>query len=104
VNAVHQEDFTDLRFSIAGIIFLGAPLQGSNVAVFGEWLARLTRLDPTLLQALRKDSRELYELSTDFCGSYNDQDIVCFYEEKDASFGGLLDAQVCLCPLSVYLF
>jgi hypothetical protein len=98
VNAVHQRDFTNLRLSVVGIIFLGAPFQGSEAAIFGEWLARLSWLDPTLLQALRKGSQELYELSIDFCGSYTDWDLVCFYEKKDASFGGLLNARVCFCP------
>ncbi|TVY71302.1 Protein SERAC1, partial [Lachnellula suecica] len=94
VIAVHQQEFQDLRLSVAGIIFLGAPFQGSEVANFGEWLARLSLLDSSLLQVLKKGNRELYELSTDFCGSYNDWDLVCFYEKKDASFGGLLHAKV----------
>ncbi len=98
MNAVHQQEFSDLRLSVVGIIFLGAPFQGSDVAIFGEWLARLSSLDPTLLQALRKSSRVLYELSTDFCGSYTNWDVVCFYEKKDANFGWLVKYQVCLYP------
>jgi hypothetical protein len=94
VIAVHQQEFHDLRLSVAGIIFLGAPFQGSDVAIFGEWLARLSSLDSTLLQALKRGSRELYELSTDFCGSYGNWDIVCFYEKKDTYLGGVLNAQV----------
>ncbi len=94
--AVHQQESHDLRLSVTGIIFLGAPLQGSDVAIFGEWLARLSSLDSTLLQALRKGSPELYGLSSDFCYSYIDCDIVCFYEKKDTNFGGMLNAQVYL--------
>jgi len=94
VNAVHQRDFTDLCLSTVGIIFLGAPFQGSDVAIFGEWLARLLCLDATLLRALRKGSQELYVLSSDFYNSYADRDLVCFYEKKDTSFIRALNAQV----------
>ncbi|KIM96543.1 hypothetical protein OIDMADRAFT_33184 [Oidiodendron maius Zn] len=94
VNAVHERDFTDLRLSVAGIIFLGAPFQGSDVAGFGTWLARLSGLDPTLLQVLRKGSQEIYQLSRYFYGSYIDYDIICFYEGKDTTFGGLLHTPV----------
>ena len=97
MNAVHLQEFHDLRLSVAGIIFLGAPFQGSNIATFGEWLAQLSSLDSTLLQALKRGSEELYELSIDFCGSYSNWDLVCFYEKKETNFG-LFDAQVCLCP------
>jgi hypothetical protein len=99
VNAVHRREFTDLRLSVAGIIFLGAPFQGSDVAIFGEWLARLSRLDSTLLEMLRKSSPDLFALSTDFCSSYADWDLVCFYEKKEATYLRLLKTQVCLCFL-----
>jgi hypothetical protein len=103
VIGVHQQEFQDLRLSVAGIVFLGAPFQGSDVAIFGEWLARLSSLDSTLLQALKRGSRELYELSTDFCGSYSEWDLICFYEKKDTIFGGVLKTQVCLSPSPVFL-
>lgn len=91
--AIHQSEFTDLRLSMAGIIFLGAPLQGSRTAVFGEWLARVSSLDTTLLKMLRDGSADLHALQEDFCGSYSTQDIVCFYEQHESSFGGV-DLQV----------
>ena len=93
--AVHQPEFTDLRLSIAGVLFLGAPFQGSDAAVFGKWLARLSRLDSTLLENLRNGSPELYALQEDFCGSYTAWDLVCFYEMSDTNFGGLLRTNVC---------
>ena len=98
--AVHQPEFTDLRLSIAGILFLGAPFQGSNAAVFGKWLARLSRLDSTLLETLRSSSPDLYALQEDFCGSYTALDLVCFYETSDTNFGGLLSANVCFNSVS----
>ncbi|EON65753.1 hypothetical protein W97_04992 [Coniosporium apollinis CBS 100218] len=87
VIAVHQRGFTDIRLSVAGIIFLGAPFQGSDAAVYGKWLAQLARLDSTLLESLEKDSPSLHALSSDFWHSYSDWDIVCFYENRDADYG-----------------
>ena len=96
MNAVHQQDFSDLRFSVAGIIFLGGPLQGSNAAILGKWLAHLSGLDSTLLKMLEKGSSELCALTTDFYGSYSDWDLVCFYERKEANYLGVLETKVCL--------
>jgi hypothetical protein len=92
--------FTDLRLSVAGIIFLGAPFQGSDAAIFGQWLARLSGLDTTMLETLRKGSPDLYALSIDFYGSYKDWDIVCFYEKREADYLGLLKTRVSLYPLT----
>ena len=95
MNAVHRQEFTDLRLSVAGIIFLGAPFQGSDAAIFGEWLARLRRLDSTLLEGLRKGNPDLFALSTDFCGSYIDRDVVCFYEKRETEYLRSLKTKVC---------
>ncbi|KAM3067112.1 hypothetical protein ACMFMG_011668 [Clarireedia jacksonii] len=87
VIAIHQREFTDLRLSVAGIIFLGAPFQGSDIASIGIRLAQLSGLDSTILKLLEKDSPNLYALSRDFWGSHNDWDLVCFYEMVDAELG-----------------
>ncbi|KAL9035008.1 MAG: hypothetical protein Q9214_006785, partial [Letrouitia sp. 1 TL-2023] len=87
VIAVHQKVFDDLRLSVAGIVFLGTPFQGSDAAIYGKWLAQLGSLDTTLIKSLEKDSPALHALSSDFWHSYNDRDIVCFYENKDAEYG-----------------
>lgn len=94
--AVHQQAFTDIRLSVAGVIFLGAPFQGSNAAFFGKWLARLSRRDPGLLESSEKDSSNLQALSRDFWGSHGDWDLVCFYEDREADYGPW-KAHVCLC-------
>ncbi|KAK6605159.1 phosphorylase superfamily protein [Botrytis cinerea] len=93
VIAIHQREFTNLRLSVAGIIFLGAPFQGSDAALFGTWLAKALRRDTALLELLKKDSPTLYDLSRDFWGSYSAWDLVCFYEMIDAEFG-LIKTQV----------
>jgi len=87
---------TDLRLSVAGAIFRGAPFQGSDAAVLGKWLARLSSCDPTLLQLLEKDSPSLYALSGDFWGIHSDWDLVYFFETMDADYEPL-KKQIRLC-------
>ncbi|KFY48789.1 hypothetical protein V495_01031 [Pseudogymnoascus sp. VKM F-4514 (FW-929)] len=94
VNACLQPNFTDLRLSVAGVIFLGGPFQGSDAAIFGQWLAQLSGLESTLLKMLQKGSLDLFALSTDFYSSYGDLDLVCFYEKEKAEFFGIIKAQV----------
>ena len=99
MTAARHRDFNDLSLSVAGIIFLGAPFQGSNVAVFGTWLARLSGLDSTMLKLLERGNPRLHEVSREFGGKYNNYDIVCFYEKRKANYG-LFKAQVCLYSFS----
>ncbi|WP_375449313.1 hypothetical protein [uncultured Nostoc sp.] len=87
VLAGHNEIFKDLRLSIAGLIFLGTPHQGSDAAGYGKYLARVTGNDLTLLESLTKHSQVLREVAQDFETSYSNVDLVCFYEEKHGLFG-----------------
>ncbi|MCJ1242271.1 hypothetical protein MMC14_010278, partial [Varicellaria rhodocarpa] len=87
VLANHGDDFKDIRLSTAGIIFLGTPHQGSNAAVYGMWLAQAARYDKTLLESLKKSSAVLHDIARDFETSYRSVDVVCFYENKEASYG-----------------
>ena len=87
VLADHGNTFRDIRLSTAGIIFLGTPHQGSEAAVYGVWLAQVMGHDKTLLESLRTNSPALLEIARDFEASYSNVDIVCFYEDKDASYG-----------------
>lgn len=95
MTAARHRDFNDLSLSVAGIIFLGAPFQGSDVAIFAKWLARLSGLDSTMLKLLERGSPRLHEVSREFGGKYSNIDIVCFYENREADYG-LFKAQVCL--------
>lgn len=99
MNAALQPDFTDLRLSVAGIIFLGGPFQGSDAALFGKWLAQLSGLESTLLKILQKGSLDLFSLSTDFYSSHRDLDLFCFYEKEKAKYFGIIKAQVRLWSL-----
>ncbi|KAH7066288.1 hypothetical protein BKA63DRAFT_524118 [Paraphoma chrysanthemicola] len=91
--AVHGSSYTDLRLSVAGIVFLGSPFQGSDEAAYAQWLAKLVRLQEeeghkyTLLRTLQKESRELHNLSIDFWRSYGEYDMTCFYENREAVYG-----------------
>lgn len=87
--ANHGDEFKDIRLSTAGIIFLGTPHQGSEVAVYGVWLAQALGHDKTLLESLRKDNPILYNVARDFEASYSNADVVCYYENEDASYGPL---------------
>ena len=87
--AVHGEKYSDIRLSTAGMIFLGTPHQGSGAAVYGLWFARMKGIETNLLESLKRKSDDLHHIARDFEASYADADIVCYYEDKDASYGPL---------------
>ena len=87
VLADHSNTFRDIRLSTAGIIFLGAPHQGSKVTVYGGWLAYAVGHDKTLFESLKRNSVALYDIARDFEAGYHHADIVYFYEDKEASYG-----------------
>lgn len=89
IAILQRHHFEELYLSLAGIIFVGGPFQGSDAASVGQWLAQLFWLDTTLLKLLGKHSQDLHDLSSDFFNSYQDLDIVCFYEKQKTSFGPL---------------
>lgn len=90
--ANHNEIFKDLRLSVAGIVFLGTPHQGSDAAGYGKILTQVTVCNTTLLESLTRHSQVLHEIAQDFETSCHSTDIVCFYEEKH----GLLGVKVCI--------
>ncbi len=92
--AASSRHFHDLGLSVAGIIFLGAPLQGSDAARLGAWLAQALQYDSTMLKLLQKNSQPLYDVARDFSECLIDWDLVCFYETQGAKYGPL-KVQVC---------
>lgn len=93
--AASSQPYRDLGLSIAGLIFLGGPFQGSDVALKAKWLSQALGYDRTLLELLQKDSRPLFDIATDFADCYIKWDAVCFYETQNATYGPLT-VQVCL--------
>lgn len=85
ILANHGNDFRDIRLSAAGIIFLETSHQGSDAAVYDVWLAQAARRDKTLLESLRRCSSDLHDIARDFEKSYGNLDMICFYENKEAS-------------------
>lgn len=96
--ANHGESFKEIRMATAGILFLGTPHQGSSAVEYGVWLARAFKNDTRLLETLKKNSPTLLEIARDFEASYNNANIVCFYQKKDGPIG----IQVCLHSASHY--
>lgn len=84
--ASHGNDFSNIRLSTAGIVFLGTPFQGSNVAVYGRWLAQAVGHDKTLLESFNKNSPAFYEIEREFETCYRDADTV-YFESIEASIG-----------------
>lgn len=81
---------------MAGIIFLGAPFQGSDAARWGAWLAQALQYDSTMLRLLQKDNQLLFGVTRDFSDCRIEWDLVCFYETQDAKYGPL-NVQVYSC-------
>ena len=85
--ADHGDNFKDLRLSVAGIVFLGTPHQGSDAAGYGKLLAQATGRDTTLLESLTRNSQVLNGIAQDFETSYSNADLVCFYEKNHGLLG-----------------
>lgn len=95
VLANNRPDYEDIRISTAGVIFLGTPHTGTDIAGYAKFLAVVKWNDPTLLKQLEPNNQELYELSHDFAAGYKHLSITCFYEKMDQSYvGGYLQVPV----------
>jgi hypothetical protein len=77
--------FGSIKESTHGIIFLGTPHRGANIASYGETLVTIAKAvglgsDTGLLRSLRDRSPQLLKLATNFSDIYNNFEIFCFYE------------------------
>ncbi len=53
--------------------------------MYGVWLAQAAGRDKTLLEFLKRCSCDLHGIARDFEKSYDNLDMICFYENKEAS-------------------
>lgn len=87
-----RDEFSDLQKAISGVVFLGTPFAGSDLASFRKWcnsfLAEMVDIDTRVLKLLDKNSSTLFQLSRDFWGAYQSWDIICFYENQVTTYGG----------------
>ena len=88
--ADHGNEYSSLRESFAGAIFLGSPLQGCNAASLAVWVQKVSGNNQPLLRALQSGSQELLSIARDFGSSYRRLPIVCFYERSDSKYGPIL--------------
>nr|CDP29941.1 Putative protein of unknown function [Podospora anserina S mat+] len=79
VRAHHQEDFRSVFVSTYGIIFLGTPHNGSDIAIWGRVLQAMSEVaiprklfetQSVLLKALKKDNEGLQEINSHFLDVY----------------------------------
>ena len=95
VLANNRPDYEDIKISTAGVVFLGTPHAGIDIAGYAKFLAVVKGNDPTLLKQLEPNKQELYNLSHDFAAGYKHLSITCFYEKLNQAYvGGHLQVPV----------
>ena len=85
-----EKDFSEIHEYVTGIIFLGVPFQGSEVAKAGELFAGITLKERgyrKMISSLKRDENGLFNSLRQFASSYNNLNMVCFTERKDTKFG-----------------
>jgi hypothetical protein len=79
VRTAHHEELRSIYVSTYGIIFLGTPHTGSNLASWGRVLQamsdavmakRFFQTEPVLLRTLKRDSEKLQEINNSFLNIY----------------------------------
>jgi hypothetical protein len=85
--AKHDQNFHHILKATYGVVFLGTPHRGADIASWGDTLATCAAAfglgpDTELLNILRKDSDRLREIFNDFAVLSNDMGLhlICFYE------------------------
>ena len=97
-----------IKRSTAGIIFLGTPHGGTDIAGYGAYLAMLKGNDASLLNSLKIKDKELHALAIDFAAGCKSIPVMCFYEKVPKTYASgiwsifakltvcmLLDSELC---------
>lgn len=69
-----------------GIVFLGTPHGGTDLAGYASFIAKLKGNDNTLVQSLKSSDENLLALSHDFAFGYRHLSIKCFYETMQTRY------------------
>ena len=96
--AVFGNTYKNIKDQIAGVIFLGTPHEGAEIAKLANSLFQPLTIanfaNTGLLESLEMRNPELYNISQDFANEYSALDVVCFYETKARSIKGIFKTRV----------
>lgn len=93
--ASNRPEFQNIKSLTAGIIFLGTPHGGTDLAGYASFIARIKGNNSTLVESLKSSDENLLALSHDFAFGYRHLSIMCFYEKVQNSYlGGHTKIQV----------
>lgn len=93
--ASNRPEFQNIKSFTAGIVFLGTPHGGTNLAGYASFIAKLKGNDTTLVESLSVSDENLLALSHDFAFGYRHLSIMCFYETMPNKYlGGHTKIQV----------
>jgi hypothetical protein len=85
--ASNRPDRNDIKRSTVGIIFLGTPHGGTDIAGYAAYIAKLKGNDASLVESLKPTGKELYALAIDFAAGCKSIPIICFYEKVPQTYG-----------------
>ena len=84
----NRPEFLNIKSFTVGIVFLGTPHGGTDLAGYASFIAKLKGNDHTLVQSLMSSDENLLALSHDFAFGYRYLSIMCFYETMETRFLG----------------
>ena len=99
IRGVHTEHLRSVYVSTFGILFLGTPHKGSDVAQWGsrlEWIcnvalpSKVVNSQPQLVDALKKNNETLQVIDRQFVQIMNRFHVYFFHEGKPTNLGGTL--------------
>lgn len=108
VLAQLDSHFKEIYGATYGIIFLGTPHSGSNVASFVKSVGNVISIafpgsQMKLIEDLKKDSVTLFNLSDEFRRIASELEIVSFYEQRETAIRQAQSVRIAL-STQVYFF
>lgn len=88
-----QPKFESIKNTTYGLVFLGTPHRGSDLASLAETVAKIAsvafgkrRIQTQLLKTLRENSQQLQDLAEEFTELHSLYKIVTCFEQKKTAF------------------